>query len=55
MREYCTVQAPIMQKHHFLYWEYSFQDEHAFKALRERRTEYIKALRQEGTEAGLIS
>ena len=44
----------IMQKHHFLYWGYSFQDEHAFKDKREKRTEFIKALRQEGREAGLI-
>ena len=43
-----------MQKHHILYWGYSFQGEHAFKEKRQRRTEFIKALRQEGKEAGLI-
>ena len=37
-----------------LFRAYPFQAERDFKALREKRTKFIEALRREGKEVGLI-
>ena len=43
-----------MQNPQQLFWHYPYQAERDSKALREKRTRFIEALRQEGKEAGLI-